>query len=157
MTISLGDWRSVDSKNIHRPTIANSSSAAAATSTRLTAGDPKNRICCVVCDFAVVGGGESTLQAPTGINLLPTSDTGVSADDDLTNLNNASGADTLQFEVTGVLAGATVRVFSDGVLIGTATAATAMNNCTVLPPTLPVRRNHESGGPLRCPGPAPGR
>lgn len=61
------------------------------------------------------------LQAPTDIDLRPESDSGVSDDDDLTRLNN-SGDAVLIFDVTGVATGAEVRLFSDGVQIGSATA-----------------------------------
>ena len=57
----------------------------------------------------------------SGIDLLASSDTGNSDTDDLTNLNNSAGNE-LQFLVTGVAAGAEVRLFADGTLIGLATA-----------------------------------
>jgi cyclophilin family peptidyl-prolyl cis-trans isomerase len=60
--------------------------------------------------------------APTGVDLLPAYDTGASNSDNLTNLNNTAGK-TLQFEVSGVTSGATVELFADGVLIGSATAS----------------------------------
>jgi cyclophilin family peptidyl-prolyl cis-trans isomerase len=60
--------------------------------------------------------------APTSISLVATSDTGSSNSDRLTNLNNTAGK-TLQFEVGGVVTGATVQLYADGVLLGTATAA----------------------------------
>ena len=51
--------------------------------------------------------------------LVPISDTGVGDEDDLTNLNNSSPAQALKFEVNN-LPGATVMVYADGTLIGTA-------------------------------------
>jgi len=66
--------------------------------------------------------------APTGVALAPASDTGTSHADGLTSLNNASGA-TLQFIVSGVQSGATVRLYADGVLIGQAVASS--NSVTV--------------------------
>jgi ELWxxDGT repeat protein/VCBS repeat-containing protein len=66
--------------------------------------------------------GEVPLSAPTGVDLVAASDTGTASDDNLTRLNNASSTSTMQFVVSGVSSGAEVRLFSDGVLIGTATA-----------------------------------
>jgi cyclophilin family peptidyl-prolyl cis-trans isomerase len=60
--------------------------------------------------------------APTGIQLLSTSDTGANTADGLTNLNNTSG-NTLQFQVSGVVSDALVELYADGVLIGSATAS----------------------------------
>ena len=68
--------------------------------------------------------GETALTPPTGVDLAPDSDTGDSNDDDLTRLNNGAGA-ALQFEVTGVSPGAEVRIYSDGVLIGSASASSS--------------------------------
>ncbi len=54
---------------------------------------------------------------PSGVSLLPASDTGVSNSDGITKLNNA-----LQFQVTGTVNGATVYVLADNVVVGSATA-----------------------------------
>ncbi len=59
---------------------------------------------------------------PTGVDLLASSDSGISATDDLTNLDNSEPAKTLQFEVGGTVVGATVTVYADGVTIGSAMA-----------------------------------
>jgi cyclophilin family peptidyl-prolyl cis-trans isomerase len=59
--------------------------------------------------------------APTGIQLLAASDTGSSTSDGVTNLNNTSGK-TLQFQVNGVISGADVELFADGVSLGHAVA-----------------------------------
>ncbi|MCY2987765.1 MAG: tandem-95 repeat protein [Planctomycetota bacterium] len=67
--------------------------------------------------------GETPLAAPSGVDLLATADSGNASDDNLTNRNNASASVILQFQVSGVTDGATVRVYSDGVLIGAGTAA----------------------------------
>jgi subtilisin-like proprotein convertase family protein len=61
-------------------------------------------------------------STPTSVSLLAGSDTGSSDSDDLTRLNNSTPADTLQFEITGTIAGATVSLFADGVLVGSAAA-----------------------------------
>ncbi|MBM4081135.1 MAG: hypothetical protein FJ278_15640, partial [Planctomycetes bacterium] len=63
-----------------------------------------------------------TSEAPTDVDLLDASDTGASADDDLTNLDNSAPAKALQFEVFGTLDGATVTLYSDGTAIGSAVA-----------------------------------
>lgn len=62
-------------------------------------------------------------STPTGVTLLASSDTGASNSDALTRLNNSSPATALQFQVTGTIAGATVSVFADGVLIGSVVAS----------------------------------
>jgi ELWxxDGT repeat protein/VCBS repeat-containing protein len=66
--------------------------------------------------------GEQPVVAPSGVNLVDASDTGLSNTDNLTKLNNASTASALTFSVTGVTAGAQVRLYAGDVLIGTATA-----------------------------------
>ena len=71
--------------------------------------------------------GETALNAPAQIKLLESSDTGDRNDDNLTNRNNASADSRLQFEVTGLLIGSTVKIYSDGLLIGSATATSDMN------------------------------
>ncbi|HUT10052.1 MAG TPA: ELWxxDGT repeat protein, partial [Thermoguttaceae bacterium] len=67
--------------------------------------------------------GETTLGPPGGVDLLAATDSGVADDDDLTNLNNATPAAVLQFQVSGVADGAEVRIYSDGIQIGSGTAA----------------------------------
>ena len=67
--------------------------------------------------------GENTLLPPDTIDLLPVSDSGDADDDNLTNRNNEDNDSVLQFLINGVQVGATVRVYSDGTLIGSATAA----------------------------------
>ena len=62
-----------------------------------------------------------TPSAPTTVDLLASSDMGGSTTDDLTNLDNTAGQE-LRFRVHGVIAGATVSLFADGVLIGQAAA-----------------------------------
>ena len=72
--------------------------------------------------------------APTSVQFLaPAGQTG-----GFTSLNNTGGK-TLQFQVSGVVAGTTVTVYADGTAIGTATVATGAtsvvvttNNSTVL-------------------------
>ena len=58
------------------------------------------------------------------------SDTGVSQSDNLTDLNNTSGK-TLQFQVGGVVSGSLVQLFSDGTLIGSATASSTATSVTI--------------------------
>ncbi|MCC6124344.1 MAG: peptidylprolyl isomerase [Pirellulales bacterium] len=62
--------------------------------------------------------------APTSVQLLAASDTGSSNSDRVTNLNNSAGK-TLQFQVNGVISGAEVELFADGVSIGQAVASGA--------------------------------
>ena len=64
------------------------------------------------------------LAAPSGIDLLATSDTGASDNDNLTRKNNADQTSVLQFLVSGVTVGAEVKLFADGTLIGSATTST---------------------------------
>jgi hypothetical protein len=56
-------------------------------------------------------------------DLVASSDTGISAADNLTNRDNGAAGRTLQFDVSGTVAGAIVSVFADGVPVGTATAS----------------------------------
>jgi VCBS repeat-containing protein len=74
--------------------------------------------------------GESPLLAPTAIDLLADSDTGIANDDNLTRLNNAANA-TLQFEVSGAAPGAEVLVLADGLVIGSAVASGQSTSVTV--------------------------
>ncbi|MBM4046068.1 MAG: tandem-95 repeat protein, partial [Planctomycetes bacterium] len=60
--------------------------------------------------------------APSGVDLLPSSDTGASTSDNLTNLDNSVSDKTLGFLVSGTVAGATVTVYGDGTPIGSALA-----------------------------------
>ncbi len=66
--------------------------------------------------------GEAVLPAPSGVDLLAVSDTGSEGDDNLTRKNNADQTSTLQFLVSGVTAGAEVRLFADTTLIGSQVA-----------------------------------
>ena len=67
-------------------------------------------------DFAMEVG-----LVPTGLDLVNASDTGASDEDNLTNLNNDSDA-TFEVLVTGASFGATVNLYADGTLIGSAVA-----------------------------------
>jgi hypothetical protein len=60
--------------------------------------------------------------APGTPDLVAASDTGSSSADNLTNRDNSSPGTTLQFLVSGTVAGAAVTVYADGVAIGGATA-----------------------------------
>jgi hypothetical protein len=62
--------------------------------------------------------------------LAPESDTGVSSSDNITRLNNASPAAALLFNVGTTVPGALVKVYADGTLIGSATAAGATTTVT---------------------------
>ena len=63
--------------------------------------------------------------APTTIDLLASSDTGVSNTDNITSRNNRDVANTLQFLVFGVVSGAEVTLFDGNVPIGSAIATGA--------------------------------
>lgn len=67
--------------------------------------------------------GTSSTTALTGLDLLEATDSGTSNTDNITNFNNSSADKRLQFRVTGVQSGATVRILADGVLIGQATGS----------------------------------
>ncbi len=83
-------------------------------------------------DVTLAIGGEVTSRnfavastvSPTAVSLVAASDTGASNSDKLTNLNNSAAARSLQFTVSGVTDGATVRVRVDGTVIGQATVPT---------------------------------
>jgi hypothetical protein len=65
------------------------------------------------------------VNAPTGIDLIDVSDSGVLATDNITNLNNATAAAALSFQVSGTVAGATVTLYADGTAIGSAIASSS--------------------------------
>ena len=67
--------------------------------------------------------GEASLSAPESISLVAAYDTGSADDDNLTRLNNSSSETVLQFVIEGVIDGAEVLVYDNGVLLGTATAS----------------------------------
>ncbi|MBM4050425.1 MAG: hypothetical protein FJ279_35470, partial [Planctomycetes bacterium] len=60
---------------------------------------------------------------PTGVDLRPESDRGASNSDNITNLDNSDPNHVLLFEVTGTVAGATVRLYSGTTEIGSAVAS----------------------------------
>lgn len=65
----------------------------------------------------------ATVSTPTGLDLLPGTDSGSNSTDNRTNFNNAAAGSALQVQVNGVTSGATVRLYADGVLIGETIAA----------------------------------
>jgi large repetitive protein len=65
--------------------------------------------------------GNFDVLAPTSIDLAAVADSGNDSDN-ITNFNNSAVDRALQFQIAGVVDGATVRVFADGVLIGQGTA-----------------------------------
>ena len=69
--------------------------------------------------------------APTSIDLLDASDTGVSSTDNLTRLNNANPSAKMQFLISGVLAGAQVQLFDGATLLGTATVPSGATTVTL--------------------------
>jgi hypothetical protein len=78
------------------------------------------------------------LNAPFAPTLAAASDSGKSNADLITQLNNASPATSLEFLIYGTVAGATVSLYADGTLIGSAVASGAIttirtDGTTVLP------------------------
>src|SRR5204863_138355 len=67
-------------------------------------------------------------QVPQQPALQAGSDTGSSSSDRITRLNNSSPANALSFDVGGTVAGATVSIYSDGTLIGSAAASDVAGN-----------------------------
>jgi hypothetical protein len=72
--------------------------------------------------FSFVNPVSATPAAP---DLIVSSDTGTDSTDNITKLDNSSGASTLQFSVGNTVAGATVVVYADGTQIGSAVASGA--------------------------------
>ena len=68
--------------------------------------------------------------APTGVDLLPGSDSGIFDDDNLTNRDNSAAETALDFAVSGTVAGATVTLYADGTAIGTAVATDTVTTIT---------------------------
>lgn len=66
--------------------------------------------------------GLTTVANVGAIDLVSSSDTGASDTDNLTNLNNAAVATAIDFEVTGALPNAIVRLFAGNDQLGQATA-----------------------------------
>ncbi|HUG70621.1 MAG TPA: tandem-95 repeat protein [Pirellulaceae bacterium] len=66
--------------------------------------------------------GNFGVVAPSSVDLLAVTDSGNDSDN-ITNFNNSTVDRALQFRVNGVVAGATVRVFANGALIGQGTAS----------------------------------
>ena len=63
------------------------------------------------------------IQAPTSIELVSDSDSGVSDSDNITNHNNVSASTALSFVIDGVEDGALVRLFAGNSELGSATAS----------------------------------
>ena len=69
--------------------------------------------------------GEADLPAPTSIDLVSDSDTGVDSEDNITRLNNDSPETALEFRITGIANGAVVRLFASNVMVGSTVAASS--------------------------------
>ncbi|MHB9049736.1 MAG: Ig-like domain-containing protein, partial [Pirellulales bacterium] len=59
---------------------------------------------------------------PSAPDLVASSDSGISSDDNITNLDNSTPDKSLQFIVGSTIAGATVTIYADGAAIGSAVA-----------------------------------
>ncbi|MCX7427752.1 MAG: Ig-like domain-containing protein [Planctomycetia bacterium] len=68
--------------------------------------------------------------APTGVDLLPGSDSGILDDDNLTNRDNSSAETALDFAVSGTIPGAIVTLYADGIAIGSQMATNAVTTIT---------------------------
>ncbi|MEM9657745.1 MAG: ELWxxDGT repeat protein, partial [Planctomycetota bacterium] len=66
--------------------------------------------------------GEQGIASPSTPDLLDVRDSGVDSDDDVTSNNNSSTERLLEFTITGVVAGAEVRIYANDELIGSAVA-----------------------------------
>ncbi|MDB5319867.1 MAG: peptidyl-prolyl cis-trans isomerase cyclophilin type [Phycisphaerales bacterium] len=69
--------------------------------------------------------------APSSIDLVSASDTGVSDTDNVTRLNNSTAAGKLSFQVNGVVAGAVVQLFDGATSLGQATVPTGATSVTI--------------------------
>jgi cyclophilin family peptidyl-prolyl cis-trans isomerase len=82
--------------------------------------------------FTIDLDGTALPDRPNSVNLNPASDTGLSNTDDLTKLNNSSQASRLGFLVSGVEAGATVTLYANDVVIGSAVVPDGSDSLTVV-------------------------
>ena len=69
--------------------------------------------------------------AAPSVDLMDASDTGASASDNLTKLNNANASSKLTFQVNNVLAGAVVTLMDGSTQIGQATVPTGATSVTI--------------------------
>ncbi|MEX2187538.1 MAG: Ig-like domain-containing protein [Pirellulales bacterium] len=70
----------------------------------------------------IAAASANNVAAPTSVDLLAASDTGVSNSDNITQKNNSLPANSLQFRVSGVESGALVKLYYNSTLVGQATA-----------------------------------
>jgi len=84
----------------------------------------------------------ATSSTPGSPDLVSASDTGSSATDNITKLNNSSAGSALQFAVSGTVSGATVKVYSDGTQIGSAVAGGTTTTVTTNGATSLADGNH---------------
>src|SRR5436305_12387242 len=70
-----------------------------------------------------VGSTVPNTPIPTTPDLLAASDSCVSSTDNITNFNNLTAGGALQFSIGNTVAGNTVEVFLNGVLLGSALAS----------------------------------
>jgi hypothetical protein len=85
----------------------------------ITTSANRNAVMAAVLNFFAL---QSASLVPGAPDLTNGSDTGISTSDDLTRNNNTPGR-TLQFTISGTVAGANVTVYADGNVIGTAVAS----------------------------------
>ena len=81
-------------------------------------------------DAVWMNGTPSLVPAAPDLVAGITGDTGEHDDDDLTYLDNSEAGKVLQFDVSGTIIGATVSIYADRTLIGSATATTTTTRVT---------------------------
>jgi hypothetical protein len=72
--------------------------------------------------YSMAEAENASVAPPSGLDLLPASDSGVDQTDNRTNFDNSSPELALQVRVSGVIDGAIVRLFANETQIGHATA-----------------------------------
>jgi hypothetical protein len=88
----------------------------------ITSATKRNQVMAAVLNFF----GAAALPAsttPGTPDLVAATDTGNLSTDNVTNRNNSSGLKTLQFSLSGTVAGATVTIYAGGTAIGSAVAS----------------------------------
>lgn len=85
----------------------------------ITTSANRNAVMAAVVNYF---GVSAPATPPPAVPVLTAGDTGISASDRLTRFNNASPATALTFAVADTVVGATVRLYANGILIGSAVA-----------------------------------
>ncbi|HWA50643.1 MAG TPA: choice-of-anchor Q domain-containing protein [Dongiaceae bacterium] len=72
----------------------------------------------------------AAVSRPSAPQLMTAWDSGISSSDGLTRYNNSAPSQVMHFNIGNTVAGATVQLFADGILIGQATAASSSTEIT---------------------------